>query len=490
MTWWRGAPFLAPLCHQPARAVARLEPYCEICHESDFAGTPTCPVALARLLAAGSPMPLVLTQPDRPAGRGMKLQASPSSNTRWTMASCRGAAAAACGWTANTLNDCRRPRCLLAAQADASMVVAPPAVSVCPSWCWYARQRLPQYPRQPVAPLAVRAAIHRAIEAGDARKPASPTLQMDAGLDTGDMSAGRKRHAPALSATAACCDRLADAGCANAIVEALSWRPGGSQPVPQLAEGVTWPRTRSSTPRARSTGLASPCHWPAHSRLHPSRRQHRVAGRGDQGVGLRNWIAARAYPIDGAAGQIWHQAQRALTVVTAARARLLCPTTLQRAGGKRLPVADFLRGCRQGQVLLPGTVAALSVTFLGPCAPCQPPVVLGWRAKTWRRPSLGIGAWGYGHGRVMIKSGMSLPMAVFVVAGGVRGSAQLAVLPLLMVGAPAVGVWLHRRVRQPRLSSQQRMAKLLCAPDCCAGGQPLATSSGRRDLVRLYEALS
>ncbi|TXH39830.1 MAG: methionyl-tRNA formyltransferase, partial [Burkholderiaceae bacterium] len=43
-----------------------------------FAGTPEfARVALERLHAAGFAVPLVLTQPDRPAGRGMKLQASP-----------------------------------------------------------------------------------------------------------------------------------------------------------------------------------------------------------------------------------------------------------------------------------------------------------------------------------------------------------------------------------------------------------------------------
>lgn len=43
-----------------------------------FAGTPEfARVALEKLLAAGYPVHLVLTQPDRPAGRGMKLQASP-----------------------------------------------------------------------------------------------------------------------------------------------------------------------------------------------------------------------------------------------------------------------------------------------------------------------------------------------------------------------------------------------------------------------------
>lgn len=43
-----------------------------------FAGTPDFAVpALAALIAAGHTITLVLTQPDRPAGRGMKLKASP-----------------------------------------------------------------------------------------------------------------------------------------------------------------------------------------------------------------------------------------------------------------------------------------------------------------------------------------------------------------------------------------------------------------------------
>ena len=43
-----------------------------------FAGTPEfAAAALAAIHAAGFSVPLVLTQPDRPAGRGMKLAASP-----------------------------------------------------------------------------------------------------------------------------------------------------------------------------------------------------------------------------------------------------------------------------------------------------------------------------------------------------------------------------------------------------------------------------
>ncbi len=43
-----------------------------------FAGTPEfARVALQALVQAGLSAPLVLTQPDRPAGRAFKLQASP-----------------------------------------------------------------------------------------------------------------------------------------------------------------------------------------------------------------------------------------------------------------------------------------------------------------------------------------------------------------------------------------------------------------------------
>ena len=59
-----------------------------------FAGTPEfARVALERLHAAGFTIPLVLTQPDRPAGRGMKLQASPVKQLRPGAWPGRGAAA-------------------------------------------------------------------------------------------------------------------------------------------------------------------------------------------------------------------------------------------------------------------------------------------------------------------------------------------------------------------------------------------------------------
>lgn len=54
---------------------------------------------------------------------------------------------------------------------------------------------------------------------------------------------------------------------------------------------------------------------------------------------------------------------------------------------------------------------------------------------------LGVGAWGLVTGVAMVKAGMSVPLAIFMSLIVYAGSAQLAVLPLLMVGAPLWVVW-------------------------------------------------
>ena len=56
--------------------------------------------------------------------------------------------------------------------------------------------------------------------------------------------------------------------------------------------------------------------------------------------------------------------------------------------------------------------------------------------------SLGIAAWGLVTGVAMVKSGMSVGMAIFMSLLVYAGSAQLAVIPLLSVAAPLWVVWL------------------------------------------------
>ncbi|GKS76451.1 AzlC family ABC transporter permease [Acidovorax sp. SUPP950] len=56
--------------------------------------------------------------------------------------------------------------------------------------------------------------------------------------------------------------------------------------------------------------------------------------------------------------------------------------------------------------------------------------------------SVGVGAWGLVTGVAMVKSGMSVPMAIFMSLAVYAGSAQLTVIPLMAVGAPLWVVWL------------------------------------------------
>lgn len=57
-------------------------------------------------------------------------------------------------------------------------------------------------------------------------------------------------------------------------------------------------------------------------------------------------------------------------------------------------------------------------------------------------PAVGVGAWGLVTGVAMVKSGMSVWMALLMSLAVYAGSAQLSVIPLLAVGAPLWVVWL------------------------------------------------
>jgi methionyl-tRNA formyltransferase len=145
-----------------------------------FAGTPEfARTALERLLAAGFDIPLVLTQPDRPAGRGMKLQASPVKQ----FALDHGIAVTqprSLRLDGKYPEDAQAARdALVAASADA-MVVAAYGL-ILPQWVLDAPAKgclnihaslLPRW--RGAAP------IHRAIEAGDADTGVT-IMQMDCG---------------------------------------------------------------------------------------------------------------------------------------------------------------------------------------------------------------------------------------------------------------------------------------------------------------------
>lgn len=322
-----------------------------------FAGTPEfARVALARLLAAGFTVPLVLTQPDRPAGRGMKLQASPVKQ-------CALDHGIAVAQPRSLRLDGKYPEdaaaardALLAAQADV-MVVAAYGL-ILPQWVLDLPPKGCLNIHASVLPRWRGAApIHRAIEAGDAETGVT-IMQMDAGLDTGDMLLVEKTPIAPTDTTAVLHDRLADLG-GRMIVEALELAAcGGLQPVPQPAEGVTYAHKIEKAESEIDWSL------PAHVIGQRIRAFDPFPGASTalQGEAIKVWC----YEIDSCqrlsnerCGQILSSGPEGVTVACGEGGALRL-TTLQRAGGKRLPVADFLRGfpLPVGQVLGAGTVAA------------------------------------------------------------------------------------------------------------------------------------
>jgi methionyl-tRNA formyltransferase len=169
-----------------------------------FAGTPEFAAqALDAILKAGYAVPLVLTQPDRPAGRGMKL--SPSAVKQLALA--HGIEVDQPEKLRTGNSSVRPPR---ACAPDVLVVAAyglilPPAVLALPRLgCINIHASL--LPRWRGA-----APIHRAIEAGDAQTGIT-IMQMDEGLDTGPMLLRRALPIAADDTTASLHDRLAALG--------------------------------------------------------------------------------------------------------------------------------------------------------------------------------------------------------------------------------------------------------------------------------------
>ncbi len=313
-----------------------------------FAGTPEfARVALARLLAAGFEVPLVLTQPDRPAGRGMKLQASPVKQ-------CALDHAIPVSQPHSLRLDGKYPE--EAAAAREALLAAAPDVMVVAAYGLILPQWVLDLPTKGClnihASLLPRwrgaAPIHRAIEAGDAETGVT-IMQMDIGLDTGDMCLIERTPIKATDTTASLHDTLADLG-GRMVVEALEMVACGGLPrTPQPTEGVTYAH---KIEKAEST-----VNW-ADSAAQIDRRIRAFnpfpaasTRMGDEIVKL--WaceIDSNVWATDVREGQILAVSDAGVTVACGQGALRL--TELQRPGGKRLKAADFLRGF----ALAPGMV--------------------------------------------------------------------------------------------------------------------------------------
>ena len=303
-----------------------------------FAGTPEfARVALERLLQAGFEVPLVLTQPDRPAGRGMKLQASPVKQCALEHG-IRVEQPLSLRLDGKYPEDAAAARqALLDAKADV-MVVAAYGL-ILPQWvldlppkgCLNIHASL--LPRWRGA-----APIHRAIEAGDAATGIT-IMQMDIGLDTGDMCLIEKLPITDVDTTASLHDKLADLG-GRMIVEALEMSACGGLPrTPQPAEGVTYAHKIEKAESWMDWQLSA-------AELDRRLRAFNPFPGGATQLGdevIKLWSATpETYTGNAQPGTVL--AADAEGVLVACGQGALRLTQLQRSGGKRLAAADFLRG--------------------------------------------------------------------------------------------------------------------------------------------------
>jgi len=301
-----------------------------------FAGTPEfAAIALARLHEAGFEIPLVLTQPDRPAGRGMQLQPSPVKS----YALKHGMPVAQ---PVSLRLDGKYPEQAAAAHAQLKatehevMVVAAyglilPAsiLSIPPMGCLNIHASL--LPRWRGA-----APIHRAIEAGDSETGIT-IMQMDEGLDTGPMLLTRSERINATDTTGSLHDRLAALG-GELIVDALKkLQQGGLLAQAQPTDGMTYAAKISKQEADLDFRL------PAETLL---RRIHAFNPFPGAVVHLHEtavkiWQAS-SVEAKGKPGEILSVTSEGVVVACGSGALKLLE--LQKPGGKRLAAAQFIQG--------------------------------------------------------------------------------------------------------------------------------------------------
>jgi methionyl-tRNA formyltransferase len=302
-----------------------------------FAGTPEfAAVALRALIDAGFEIPLVLTQPDRPAGRGMQLQASAVKQ----VALAHGIEVLQ---PLSLRMDSRDPQRaeeakaaherLLALDYDVMVVAAyglilPRATLDIKPCINIHGSLLPRW--RGAAP------IHRAIESGDSQTGVT-IMEMEEGLDTGPMLSMERLPILDTDTTGSLHDKLADMG-GRMIVEALNKMAAGDLPAePQPEEGVTY-AAKISKEEAK-LDLSRPAAELARKvrAFNPFPGAHAQAG----GVTVKIW---NAQAIDGKAQPGKVLSADAQGIVVACGEGALRLTELQKPGGKRLAAGEFLKG--------------------------------------------------------------------------------------------------------------------------------------------------
>ena len=290
-----------------------------------FAGTPEFAAqALSAIVAAGHEVALVLTQPDRPAGRGMALQ--PSAVKKVALA-----------------HDIEvfQPLTLKDAEAQAKIAAVGAEVMVVAAYGLILPQAVLDMPRFGCinihASLLPRwrgaAPIQRALLAGDHETGVS-IMQLEAGLDTGPVLLRTACPVGATDNAATLHDRLAEHG-ARLIVEALSKLPLPVEPQP--AAGVTYAH-KIEKAEALIDWSQDAQELDRHIRaFNPFPGAQARFG----GQTIKLW---QAVPVAGSGekGRILSVDRNQIIVACGSGA--LAVSELQKAGGKRLPVREFLAG--------------------------------------------------------------------------------------------------------------------------------------------------
>ena len=301
-----------------------------------FAGTPAfAAVALEALLHSAHQVELVLTQPDRPAGRGMKMVSSEVKR----LALKHGLSVL----QPATLRDAEVVNSVAALGADAMIVAAyglilpPEILGVFKYGCINIHASL--LPRWRGA-----APIQQALLAGDIETGVS-IMRMEEGLDTGPVFTIERIRIESRDTSSTLHDKLAALG-AQSIVRALAGiESGGLHAEPQSDVGITYAHKITREQARIDWKLPAVELDRAVRAFNPFPAAFSYF---DEQV-VKIWDAEVASGSSAEPGEIVAVSDAGIVVACGSGA--LCLTRLQRSGGKQLPVAEFLRGfpVRPGQ---------------------------------------------------------------------------------------------------------------------------------------------
>ena len=295
-----------------------------------FAGTPDfAAAALKAIAAAGFEIPLVLTQPDRPKGRGMQLAPSPVKQAALEL----GLRVAQ---PEKLRNNAEALQMLKGVDADVMVVAAyglilPQDVLDTPKHgCLNIHASL--LPRWRGA-----APIQRAIEAGDAETGVC-IMQMDIGLDTGSVVSEHRYAIQPTDTANEVHDALMNLGAAAIVADLQQLKTEGRlKSVKQPEEGVTyaqklskeearvdWNESAAVIERKIRAFNPVPAAWVEY-----------------QGKPMKIW-RAEAVAQQGKAGEVLSCSADGLVVACGENALKI--TELQPSGSKRMPVTAFAAG--------------------------------------------------------------------------------------------------------------------------------------------------